>query len=68
MDLGKYTKSKGKDFSFYPYSKATGTLLVNENSKIKTLLDLKGKELGIAGGVYDKTWLLFRHIVKVNMI
>lgn len=53
-------KAKGKDFSFYPYSKATGTLVVNENSKIKTLLDLKGKELGIAGGVYDKTWLLFR--------
>ncbi len=53
-------KAKGKNFSFYPYSKATGTLVVNENSKIKTLLDLKGKELGIAGGVYDKTWLLFR--------
>lgn len=57
-------KVKGKDFSFYPYSKATGTLVVNENSKIKTLLDLKGKELGIAGGVYDKTWLLFRAYSK----
>lgn len=57
-------KAKGKDFSFYPYSKATGTLVVNENSKIKTLLDLKGKELGIAGGVYDKTWLLFRAYSK----
>ena len=57
-------KAKGKNFSFYPYSKATGTLLVNENSNINTLLDLKGKELGIAGGAYDKTWLLFRAYSK----
>ena len=53
-------KSKGKNYSYYPYSKATGTLVVNEKSNIKTLLDLKGKNLGIAGGVYDKIWLLFR--------
>ena len=53
-------RSKGKNYSYYPYSKATGTLVVNEKSNIKTLLDLKGKNLGIAGGVYDKTWLLFR--------
>lgn len=53
-------KANGKNFSFYPYSKATGTLVVNQNSNIKSLLDLKGKHLGIAGGVYDKTWLLFR--------
>ena len=57
-------KKKKKNFSFYPYSKATGTLLVNENSNINTLLDLKGKHLGIAGGVYDKTWLLFRAYSK----
>jgi NitT/TauT family transport system substrate-binding protein len=53
-------KSKGKNYSYYPYSKATGTLVVNEKSNIKTLLDLKGKNIGIAGGVYDKTWLLVR--------
>ncbi len=53
-------KANGKNFSFYPYSKATGTLVVNKNSNINSLLDLKGKYLGIAGGVYDKTWLLFR--------
>lgn len=57
-------KANGKDFNFYPYSKATGTLVVNETSNIKTLLDLRGKALGIAGGVYDKTWLLFRAYSK----
>jgi NitT/TauT family transport system substrate-binding protein len=59
-------RANGKNFSFYPYSKATGTLVVNENSNIKTLLDLKGKELGIAGGVYDKTWLLFQAYSKIK--
>jgi len=53
-------KTSGKNFSFYPYSKATGTLVVNKNSNINSLLDLKGKHLGIAGGPTDKTWLLLR--------
>lgn len=57
-------KANGKNFSFYPYSKATGTLVVNKNSNINSLSDLKGKYLGIAGGVYDKTWLLFRAYSK----
>ena len=57
-------RANGKDFTFYPYSKASGTLVVNKNSNIKLLTDLKGKELGIGGGVYDKTWLLFRAYSK----
>lgn len=57
-------RTNGKDFTFYPYSKASGTLVVNKNSNIKLLTDLKGKELGIGGGVYDKTWLLFRAYSK----
>ncbi len=57
-------RANGKDFTFYPYSKATGTLVVNENSNIKSLLDLKDKHLGIGGGIYDKTWLLFRAYSK----
>ena len=57
-------RANWKKYSFYPYSKSTGTLVVNEKSNIKTLLDLKGKHLGIAGGVYDKTWLLLRAYSK----
>ncbi len=52
--------NKNKSFMFYPYSKATGTLVVNKNSNIKKLSDLKGKQLGIAGGKFSKTWLLFK--------
>tara|TARA_R110002033_G_scaffold9971_1_gene32599 strand:- start:76990 stop:77943 length:954 start_codon:yes stop_codon:yes gene_type:complete len=57
-------RSKGKNFLFYPYSKALGTLMVNNQSAINTLSDLKNKELGISGGIYDKTWLLFRAYYK----
>lgn len=57
-------KSKGKNFVFYPYSKATGTLCVKMGSGIKTLEDLKDKELGISGGVDDKTWIILRAYAK----
>lgn len=57
-------RATGKDFTFYPYSKSIGTLNITANSKAKTLLDLKGKQLGIAGGVYDKSWLLYRAYSK----
>lgn len=53
-----------KDFTFYPYSKAMGTMLVNPSAKINNLLDLEGKEVGISGGPLDKTWLLFRAYCK----
>lgn len=53
-------RAEGGDLSFYPYSNSSGGLLVAENSRIKTLADLKGKKLGIAGGELDKNWLLLQ--------
>jgi NitT/TauT family transport system substrate-binding protein len=53
-------RSDGADFTFYPYSKASGTLIVPENSPIHAIKDLKGKRLGIAGGELDKNWLLLQ--------
>jgi len=44
---------------FYPYSKATGALYTN-HKEYKTILDLKGKKVGVAGGPIDKSWLLLR--------
>ena len=38
--------------------------MINKNSDIKSLSDLENKELGISGGTYDKTWLLFRAYFK----
>ncbi|MFA9373127.1 MAG: ABC transporter substrate-binding protein [Poseidonibacter sp.] len=57
-------KANGKHMSFYPYSKAIGALYIQNNENIKTLLDLKDKYIGIAGGSVDKTWILFQAYSK----
>ncbi|TVT56665.1 MAG: ABC transporter substrate-binding protein [Sedimenticola thiotaurini] len=53
-------RSEGRAYSFIPYSRMNGALMVAPNSGIKTLADLQGKTLGIAGGPIDKNWLLIR--------
>ena len=51
-------RSGGADFTFSPFTTALGSVMVPPNSPIKTLADLKGKRLGVAGGPLDKSWLL----------
>ena len=51
-------RSGGGDFTFSPFTTALGAIMVPPNSPIKTLGDLKGKRLGVAGGPLDKSWLL----------
>jgi len=58
--LGEYVK-------FAPYSSALGALMVAPDSPIKTLADLKGKKLGVAGGAIDKSWLLLRAYSKKEL-
>ncbi len=53
-------RSEGADYTFYPYSNSSGGLLVPADSPIKTLADLNGKKLGVAGGELDKNWLLLQ--------
>lgn len=53
-------RAEGKDFVFVPYSKAVGNLMVKDDSPIKSLMDLKGKKIGIAGGPVDKSWVVLR--------
>jgi NitT/TauT family transport system substrate-binding protein len=61
-------RSTGTDFSFYPYSNTSGALIVPANSPIKTLKDLSGKRLGIAGGELDKNWLLLQALAQQQQI
>lgn len=61
-------RAAGADFTFYPYSTTSGALVVAENSPIKSLADLKGKRLGIAGGEFDKNWLLLKALAKKQQI
>ena len=48
----------GSSGAFSPFTTALGSIMVPPNSPIKTLADLKGKRLGVAGGPLDKSWLL----------
>ncbi len=47
-------------YTMYPTSMATGGLYVSANSSVKSLADLEGKKVGIAGGAVDKSWLLLQ--------
>ncbi len=51
-------RTAGANFTFTPYTTALGAIMVPPDSPIKTLADLKGKTLGVAGGPLDKSWLL----------
>jgi NitT/TauT family transport system substrate-binding protein len=53
-------RSLGAKLAFYPYSSALGAVMVPNASQIRTLADLKGRKLAVAGGPIDKSWLLLQ--------
>lgn len=57
-------RAAGRDYTFIPFSKAVGGLLVPANSTAKSLADLKGGKIGVAGGPLDKSWLLLRALAR----
>jgi NitT/TauT family transport system substrate-binding protein len=57
-------REQGLDFTLVPYSTSHGALMVPAGSAIRSVADLKGKRLGIAGGGLDKNWLLLRALAR----
>jgi NitT/TauT family transport system substrate-binding protein len=57
-------RSSGADFTFVPHSVAVGGLMVRPDAGIKSLEDLRGRKIGIAGGPVDKSWLMLRAFAK----
>ncbi|UGY06986.1 ABC transporter substrate-binding protein [Bradyrhizobium quebecense] len=57
-------RSLGARLQFYPYSSALGAVMVPAASPLKTLADLKGRKLAVAGGAIDKNWLLLQAALK----
>ena len=53
-------RAEGRDLKYIPYSTAVGSIMVKPDSGIETLSDLAGKEIGIAGGPLDKSWLILQ--------
>ncbi|MBO0733638.1 MAG: ABC transporter substrate-binding protein [Methylocapsa sp.] len=49
---------------FFPYSTAVGALLVPPDSPLKSLSDLRGRKIAVAGGPLDKSWLLLQAYAK----
>ncbi|MBE9556649.1 MAG: ABC transporter substrate-binding protein [Proteobacteria bacterium] len=57
-------RAEGRDFRLIPYSRSVGGMVVAADSPIRSLADLKGKKIGIAGGPVDKSWILIQALVK----
>jgi NitT/TauT family transport system substrate-binding protein len=58
----------GAKLTFYPYSSALGAVMVPASSPIRTLADLRGRKLAVAGGPIDKSWLLLLAWLKQDGI
>ena len=61
-------RTLGAKLTFYPYSSALGAVMVPASSPIRTLADLKGRKLAVAGGPIDKNWLLLQAWLKQDGI
>jgi NitT/TauT family transport system substrate-binding protein len=57
-------RAEGKGFTFIPYSVSVGALMTANDSPIKSIQDLSGRKIGIAGGPLDKSWLLMRALAS----
>lgn len=57
-------RSLGVKLTFTPYSSALGAVMVPAESPIRSLADLGGKSVGVAGGPLDKSWLLLRALAQ----
>ncbi len=53
-------RSLGDNLLFSPYSTSLGAIVTQKNSPIRSLADLSGHSLGVAGGPLDKSWLMVR--------
>ncbi|ADH88367.1 extracellular solute-binding protein family 3 [Ancylobacter novellus DSM 506] len=57
----------GERMRFAPFSNTLGALMVATDGPVKSLADLKGKKIGVAGGALDKSWLLLRAYGKAQL-
>jgi NitT/TauT family transport system substrate-binding protein len=53
-------RAAGTKLRFAPFSSASGGIMVPRSSPIRSLPDLAGRRLGVAGGPLDKSWLVVR--------
>src|ERR1700739_2193339 len=51
-------RALGANLLFYPYSSAVGSVMVKADSPLRSIGDLRGRVLAVAGGPLDKSWLI----------
>jgi len=59
-------RAAGADWTFAPFSSAVGSVVVPAASPIRSVADLRGKRLGVAGSPLDKGWLILRLLTLRN--
>jgi NitT/TauT family transport system substrate-binding protein len=53
-------RSLGHGFTFVPFSRSVGAVMVDPAKGIKSVADLAGRSIGVAGGATDKSWVLLQ--------
>ncbi len=53
-------RDAGADWTFAPGSSAVGAIVAPDASPVRSVADLPGRRLGIAGSPLDKSWLVLR--------
>lgn len=53
-------RARGIKLRFAAFSSATGAVVLGRHTVAHSLKDLAGKRLGVAGGPYDKSWMIIR--------
>lgn len=59
-------RNAGNPLCFAPFSAATGGIMVRAASPVRTLADLKGRTLGVAGGPGDKSWIVVQAAARTR--
>lgn len=54
----------GVPYLYLPFSSQLGDVIVAENSDIRTVADLVGRRIGVAGGPNSKGWILLRKVAE----
>ena len=53
-------RNLGHKFTFVPFSRSVGAVMADPAKGIKSVADLAGRSIGVAGGATDKSWVLLQ--------
>jgi NitT/TauT family transport system substrate-binding protein len=54
----------GHAFTFVPFSRSVGAVMADPAKGIRSVADLAGRSIGVAGGATDKSWVLLQAFAR----